>query len=120
MTSIRIEPQAWPLIDKYRDETGERVFKFYQMYKQPDYFNTAVNDGAKAISEELKFPENITTYFMRHSWATIGRNVCRISKDDIHFALNHSDPEMKITDLYIETDWSIIDDANRKVLDTLS
>lgn len=119
LTSIRIEPEVLPLIEKYKDETGQRVFKFYQMYKEPDYFNTAVNDGAKVISDELKFPERLTTYFMRHSWATIGRNVCRISKDDIHFALNHSDPDMKITDLYIQTDWSIIDDANRKVLNTL-
>ena len=31
-------------------------------------------------------------------------------------ALNHSDPNHKVTDAYLETDWSIIDRANQKVL----
>ena len=51
--------------------------------------------------------------------ASIARNKCGINKDDIHFALNHVDQGLKITDVYIEKDWSLIDKANRKVLNYL-
>ena len=59
----------------------------------------------------------ISTYYARHSWATIARNNCGVSKDDVHLALNHIDNDLKVTDLYIEKDWSMIDNANRKVID---
>jgi len=65
---------------------------------------------------ELDVP--LSTYYARHSWATIARNKCKISKTDIHECLNHvSENSMKVTDIYVEKDWSIIDEANRKVLD---
>lgn len=118
--SIKVEPEAVPLIEKYKDETGKRVFNFYHQYANADSFSKAVNTGLKTVcnSEDNKL-EPITSYYARHSWATIARNVCKVSKDDIHFALNHAAPDMKITDLYIEDDFSIIDEANRKVLDVL-
>jgi hypothetical protein len=56
-------------------------------------------------------------HYARHSWATIARNKCRISKSDVDECLNHVITENRIADIYIEKDWSFIDDANRKVLD---
>ena len=35
-------------------------------------------------------------------------------------AMNHSSNEHKVTDIYLKKDWSLIDVANRKVLDYLS
>ncbi len=55
-------------------------------------------------------------YAARHSWATIARNEVGIDKYTIHEALNHVDPGMKITDVYLDKDWTRIDDANRRVL----
>jgi hypothetical protein len=56
-------------------------------------------------------------YAARHSWATIARNKCGVSKDDVALALNHVDSRLAITDTYLEKDWSLIDVANRKVID---
>jgi hypothetical protein len=61
----------------------------------------------------------ISAYYARFSFASIARNDCGISKDDIHEALNHSDPSMKITDIYIKKDWSVIDSVVRRVLDVI-
>ena len=122
--SIKVEPEAIPLIEKYRDKTGERVFNFYQKHNSPDNFNRSINQGLKQVAKLLNerdkdIEPQLQYYYARHSWATIGRNICRISKDDIHFALCHSDSRMKVTDIYIEEDFTIIDEANRKVLDVV-
>jgi hypothetical protein len=53
---------------------------------------------------------------MSSSWATIARNTAGISKDIIHEALNHSDPLMKVTDLYIDKDFVPVEKANQRVL----
>ncbi|MCL2597761.1 MAG: site-specific integrase [Paludibacter sp.] len=120
--SIKIEPEALPLIEKYKDKTGERVFCFYQIYNSVNVFcrsingNIIHNTGLKKIGKELGI-ENLQFYAARHSWATIARNDCGIDKYTIHESLNHVVDIMKITDTYIKKDWSNIDRANRKVLD---
>jgi oxalate decarboxylase/phosphoglucose isomerase-like protein (cupin superfamily) len=55
-------------------------------------------------------------YTARRTWATLARNVAHIPKDIIHDALNHSDERMKVTNLYIDKDYSLMDKANKKVL----
>ena len=40
----------------------------------------------------------------------------KISKDDIAEALNHVDGEHRTTDIYIEKDWSIVDDVQAAVI----
>lgn len=119
LVSIKIEPEAMQLIEKYTDPTGQRLFNFHLKYKNNNGFTHAVNRGLALLCEENGIKDKITTYYARHSWATIARNICKISKDDIGFALNHSDGSNKTTDLYIEEDFSIIDEANRKVLNSL-
>lgn len=116
LISLKAEPIIIPLIEKYLDKTKLRVFCFYQMYSSPEIFNAAVNKGLKQVAKNCGSDDSISTYFARHSWATIARNNCRISKDDVHLALNHVDGHLKVTDLYITKDWSIIDNANRKVI----
>jgi integrase len=67
----------------------------------------------------LKLPKVITTYYARHSWATIAYNDCKISEDDISLSLGHKDPSKKVTDIYLNKSLKIIDKANRKVLDLM-
>jgi integrase len=118
--SIKIEPEAARLIDKYRDPRGKRVFNFYNMYTTSKLFNTMLNVGLQSLAVKLSLDEvQLTSYYARHSWATIARNICRISKDDVSMALNHIDPTHQVTDIYIEKNWDIIDEANLKVLDLL-
>lgn len=117
--SIRIEPEGQQLIDKYRSKTKDKAFVFAERYANATAFNGNINKGLKVVAEKLGLGIPLSTYYARHSWATIARNDCRISKDDVHLALNHVDENTKITDVYIARDWSIIDDANRKVIDLL-
>lgn len=119
--SIKIEPEAVLLVNRYRDKTGKRVFNFYQQYADRSSFNANVNKGLKAIGRlnTVNIPK-LNTYYARHSWATIARNLCRINKDDIAFCLNHASSQYKVTDIYIEKDYGIIDDSNRKVIDQVS
>lgn len=60
-----------------------------------------------------------TIYWARHTFATVARNACRISKDDVALALNHVDDEHRTTDIYIEKDWSIVDELQIKVIGLL-
>jgi integrase len=117
--SVKVPKEAIPLIEKYRDDSGTRVFSFYKMYNDHDGFTKGLNSGLKTIVEHLGLSDDITFYYARYSWANIARNVCRISKDDVAMAINHSDSDHRTTDIYLAKDWKIIDDANRKVLDTI-
>ncbi len=117
--SIKIPEEALPLIEKYRDSTHKRIFNFYERYSTPQGFNSAINKGLKIIGESVNI-DNLDFYSARHSWATIARNDCDVSVDDISLALNHSSiSSSRVTDRYIRKDWTRIDDANEKVLDLL-
>ncbi len=115
--SIKVEPEAAAIIEKYADKTGRRVFDFYQRYSTSHIFSSNVNKGLKILANKCNIDDDLTTYYARHSWATIARNKCGISKDDVDLALNHVDQGLKMADVYIEKDWTLIDKANRNVLD---
>lgn len=104
-----------PLLEKYRDRTGKRVFNFYLHYTTPDNFNKAINYGLKQIGEILRI-DDLEYYAARHSWATLAVNKVGIDKYTVHAALNHIDEAMKVTDIYIERDFKIENEANLKVL----
>lgn len=114
--SIKIEPEIKNLIDKYRDPTGKRVFRFYLEYSSSHTFCVAINRGLKLIGKDINV-DDLEFYAARHTWATLAFNDAGIDKYIVHEALNHVDPSMKVTDLYIKKSWDHIDNANRRVLD---
>lgn len=116
--SVLIPREALPLVEKYRDPTGERVFNFYKLYSSLNTFSAALNKGLKVIGKSLDI-EDLEFYAARHSWATIAANDVGIDKYTVHTALNHVDEAMRVTDIYIRKSWDGIDAANRQVLDYL-
>lgn len=104
-----------PLIEKYKDKTGKRLFNFYQYYADEKAFNKAINYGLKEIGALLNV-EDLEYYAARHSWATIALNKVGIDKYIVHAALNHIDDSMKVTDIYIERDFVNENKANAKVV----
>lgn len=104
-----------PIIDKYRDKTGKRLFNFYQYYCDEKGFNKAINYGLKEIGSILGI-NDLEYYAARHSWATIALNKVSIDKYIVHAALNHIDDSMKVTDIYIERDFVNENKANAKVV----
>jgi len=130
--SIKFEPEAAELAACYPG--NETLIAAKNDYTDYLNFQKAINIGLKSIcanirakeTEELKkagfnftpdFPAKITSNWARHTWATIARNDCRIPKDDVALCLGHEDEDNRVTDMYIKYDNSIIDEANRKVLD---
>lgn len=113
---IRLESCIDYLLEKYHDPKGERLFNFYLRYSTPYTFNRAVNIGLKQIGEILGI-EGLEFYAARHSWATIARSSdVGIDKTTVHEALNHVSSNLAVTDIYIDRDWSVIWNANKKVL----
>lgn len=104
-----------PLIDKYKDKTGKRIFNFHQYYADEKGFNKAINYGLKEIGKILEV-DDMEYYAARHSWATIALNKVGIDKYIVHAALNHIDDSMKVTDIYIERDFVNENKANAKVV----
>ena len=112
---VDVPPMILPLIEKYRDKTGKRLFNFYQYYADERNFNRAINMGLKEIGELVGI-EDLEYYAARHSWATIALNKVGIDKYIVHAALNHIDESMKVTDIYIERDFVNENKANAKVV----
>ena len=112
---VDIPKLAQPLIEKYKDKTGKRLFNFYQYYVDEKGFNKAINYGLKEIGRLLEI-DDLEYYAARHSWATIALNKVGIDKYTVHAALNHVDETMRVTDIYIERDFANENRANAKVV----
>lgn len=112
---VRIENCITKLIAKYNDD--KKLFRFYRHYTNHIIFNAAINKGLKRIGKQIGV-DDLEFYAARHSWATIARSsAVGIDKYTVHEGLNHApDKDMKVTDIYIDRDWSVIWNANVKVL----
>lgn len=118
LISIKIEPEANKYIEKYKDRTNSRYFfDFHNRYTTPEIFVSNMSIGLKRVGSVARIDAELSTYYARHSWATIARNKCKISKSDIDECLNHVNNDEKMVDVYVEKDWSMIDESNRKVMD---
>ncbi|MNY13293.1 hypothetical protein D3C86_1464230 [compost metagenome] len=107
--SINIPPEARNLVVKYAGLLQRR-------YKTVKTLNNRLSDSLSSIGKKLDIV-SLTFYSARHSFASLARNECRFSKDDVAAALNHS--SSTVTDTYIAKDWSIIDDVQNGVLNLL-
>ncbi len=136
--NIKIEQEADELIEAYTGKTyllwfadncsEERKTKVkahsrqnHFQYADQESFGKMINESLQDIHDELKLnlPIPLTDYAVRHSFASICRTI-GISKDDISLMLGHSNPEMKVTGIYINEDFERADKANRKLIDYLN
>lgn len=135
--SIKIEPEAQELIDKYSGKS-EYLLEAMDHYQHYENFLHYINDNLKEIGtikwEMIPDPNDlfgqpklekhitpvipgISSYFARHSWATFAYDL-GISLDVISQALGHSFGN-RTTLIYVKSDRSKVDAANRKVIDFL-
>lgn len=118
-TNVLVEPEAMNILKTYlANKSSSMLLRFSETYSTPANFNHAISTGLKGLCEKAGI-NRITYYSARHSWATIARNNCEVTKDDINLALNHVEQSraMRTTDIYIRPSYTRIDHANRKVID---
>ncbi|RQP17000.1 MAG: recombinase [Parapedobacter sp.] len=106
--SIKAIDEAKPLLEKYIGNLTKR-------YSSMGCFNKALSKGMEQVCQ-LTGLSGVTFYWARHTFASVARNDCRMSKDDVALALNHVDEGNRTTDIYIAKDWRIVDDVQRKVI----
>ena len=109
--SIKVEPEAMAIIEKYR---GEDYLLSYMDTNVT--YRTVYKHLQKTLAEskDMFGVDELTTYWARHTWATIASEL-DIPKDTIAAALGHGGNS--VTDIYINFDIKKVDEANRKVLD---
>lgn len=110
--SIRAEPEAVEAMRAFRADFPQLPFDD-NFDRLKSTFLSNANYNLQNISADLGLPK-ITTYWARHSWATIAASL-DIPKDTIAAALGHGGNT--VTDVYIDFDIRKVDDANRRVLD---
>jgi integrase len=101
-----------PLLEKYAGK--RRLFNFSEKYSNFDAFALAVNRGLKSLCCKAGV-QKITVYWLRHTWATVARNKCGATTEMVAFYLNHASAH-RVTEDYIEKDFTPVDILNRKVL----
>ena len=109
---VEVEQCIDRLLDKYADP--ERLFNFYRRFGDPHAFNRAINKGLKEVGGRVGV-EGLQFYAARHSVATLARsNRVGVDKATVGEMLNHTDNS--VTDIYIDRDWSVIWNAQKRVL----
>ena len=108
--SIKVEPEAQAIIDKYAGK--EHLLCFAETCKDYKVFLHHMN---KALGEVV---QGCTSYWSRHTWASIAVTA-GVPIDVVSAALGHS-TGMAVTNIYVAYDRSLVDDANRKVLDLVA
>jgi hypothetical protein len=98
------------------DKNPKLVFRFRRRYSSMQAFNGMLNKGLKEVGKIIGV-ENLTFYAARHSMATIALNDAGIDKLTVHEMLNHQVPIFRITDMYIQKDFSNINEASFRLID---
>ena len=121
--SIKVEPEAQAIIDKYHGT--KNLLCIADRWTTHSQFGKQMNKALKRMGEMRRVGRGgkkgfepivpgLTTYWARHTWATIAASL-DIPKETIAHALGHGNDT--VTDIYIDFDKRKVDEANRKVLD---
>ena len=127
--SIKIEPEAQEIIDKYKGKVyllrfleqkvivQEKKERKTPLYKDiTDRTNRTLKKIAEQINKEKQLIEpELSTYYARHSWGTIASSL-GTPHDVIREALGHT---RTVTDIYIKFYLHRIDEANRAIIDAV-
>lgn len=131
LCELQVPAEALKIIDKYRGK--EHLVNFIEEHASKRSFTLRVNKALQKVGDmsfakiraknnaihlkkEYKplFP-NITSYWARHTWATIAADL-DIPDAVIDAALGHKSP-YPMTDVYVRRNMRKVDEAVRKVID---
>lgn len=114
---VLIDERILPLYEEWAEHDKEHAFIFHRFHANHKQFTWALAKGLKAYRDRMGIPQDeLDFYSARHTWASLAYSA-GVDKSIINDCLCHVDEAMKVTDIYINKDWSILWEANRKVLD---
>lgn len=122
--SMKVEPEAMALIEKYRgeewlldilDHWSDATFFLKKMNKHLQKIGPVTRSGLGGKKTYTPLFPKLTTYYARHSWASIASSL-DIPIETISAGLGHEYGN-RITAIYINYDNRKVDVANRKVID---
>jgi len=119
--SVKITSEFSEILDFYNKDKGDDEFIFpigydgsvenFTKYRSD---SRLINKLLKIIAKDAGIKERITTYYIRHSWATIAKNL-GISTEIISEGLGHH--SLRTTEIYLKDfDNQVLDDANDKIV----
>lgn len=108
---VKVEPEAAQIIEHLK---GKKEYLLCCMDRYDNYKNYArhLNDAMKIFGKN----GSLTTYYLRHSWATICINKLHIPIEIVSAGLGH-DFGNKTTAVYVNFDQDEVDKANRRLID---
>ena len=89
--------------------------RLHKMAGKARYATSKVNKGLARWCADEGIPV-FTFYAARHSYATLARNKAKLEKATVDECLCHIG-DYKMTDIYLEPDWEMLNEANLKVLE---
>lgn len=112
---VSIPPQAMEALARLTEGARDGYLlnlsaRYYDRHSCTSY----ISRGIAKLCKEAGLPP-MTSYALRHSWATIARNEVGASEEDVAFALNHISAH-KVTDRYIRKDYARVDKLNAEVV----
>lgn len=125
--SIKVEPEAQELIDRYKgkdhllcfcDEHADYKYILQRMTKVLKIIGPYERKGRGGKKSHTPLFPELSQYWCRHTWATIAAEL-DIPKETIAAALGH-DMGNATTAIYINFNQKKVDEANRKVIDFLN
>lgn len=117
--NLLLQPEAMEIVSRYESDSPDFLLNFHIRYSDYNNFKKAVNKRLKTVAEKANVNEPLTSYYARHTWATIASDL-GISEDTIRKALGHSvSKKNSLADVYINYNRKKIDEANRLVIDAI-
>lgn len=125
--SIKVEPEAQELIDRYKgkdhllcfcDEHADYKYILQRMTKVLKTIGPYERKGRGGKKTHTPLFPELSQYWCRHTWATIAAEL-DIPKETIAAALGH-DMGNTTTAIYINFNQKKVDEANRRVIDFLN
>ena len=101
---IRINPTAAQFAARFLAAEGVRWLDWWQRSRTERNLLKKINRGLKICAKWLNLPPTLSTYYARHTFASIARNELNLDIFDISQALNHTPPSNTIDFIYIKPD----------------
>ena len=114
LMKVTIQPELSAVIGRLKGEGGWWLNELHRFASTKDFCTARVNRCLKQWCGENGV-EPFTMGAARHTWGSLGR-AAGIDKSTLDDCMAHIG-EHRITDIYAEKAWDLVQDANRKVLE---